>query len=161
MGYVTRYHLSVVGVDGTDAKDERAVRKSRHPDYDAWVAWIEDFHDDEGGCPVSPNPGDDAAAFHISGNDYMEIPLAWLYDFWIKETDTCKWYRHEEDMKALSRHFPTLVFMLEGEGEEAKDLWIKYFKNGKMQACPAKITYDEYNPSKLVGLEWIQPNEKS
>jgi hypothetical protein len=137
MGYVTRYHLSVVAGVGSKS------------DYDKWVNWIENLQGE--GCPVD---GDSAVAFRIDANEhfgecYMEIPVSWLYDFWIKESDRCKWYRHETDMKSLSRHFPALIFMLEGEGEETKDLWIKYFKNGKMQACPGKITYDEYDPNKL------------
>lgn len=63
--------------------------------------------------------------------------------------DTCKWYDHEKDMKKLSKLFPDTVFSLKGEGEEAEDIWFKHFKNGKMQECYAKITFDEYDESKL------------
>lgn len=61
----------------------------------------------------------------------------------------CKWYEHEAEMKSLSEKFPDIVFSLHGEGEESEDVWYKYFKNGKMQECYAKITYDEYDESKL------------
>jgi hypothetical protein len=63
--------------------------------------------------------------------------------------DSVKWYGHEEDFKTVSKKYPELVFKLKGEGEEAGDVWIKYFKNGKMQSCPAKITFDEFDISKL------------
>lgn len=63
--------------------------------------------------------------------------------------DSFKWYNHEEDMIEVSRTFPDTLFELHGEGEEPGDLWRKYFKNGKIQRCPAQITYEEYDESKL------------
>jgi hypothetical protein len=63
--------------------------------------------------------------------------------------DSCKWYEHDSDMINFSKQFPDALFTLNGEGEEAGDIWITYYKNGKMQQCPAKITYDEFDESKL------------
>lgn len=63
--------------------------------------------------------------------------------------DDVKWYDHEKDMRELSIKYPETVFVLRGEGEENDDSWYKYFKNGKMQDCYAKITYDEYNENEL------------
>lgn len=63
--------------------------------------------------------------------------------------DERKWYGHEEDMKRLSKKFPNTVFVLHGEGEENDDVWYKYFKNGKMQDCYVKSTFDEYDEEKL------------
>ena len=63
--------------------------------------------------------------------------------------DSVKWYDHERDMMRVSKDYPDLVFKLEGEGEEARDIWIKYFKNGKMQYCPAMITFEGYDEDKL------------
>jgi hypothetical protein len=63
--------------------------------------------------------------------------------------DSCKWYDHEADMLAFSKRFPDVLFELSGEGEEACDMWRKYFKNGKMQSCPAQITYEPFDESKL------------
>jgi hypothetical protein len=64
--------------------------------------------------------------------------------------DACKWYSHEDDMKSFSRNYPTLVFTLKGEGEEAGDMWYKYFRNGKMQKAPAIVTYPDFDENLLV-----------
>lgn len=61
----------------------------------------------------------------------------------------CEWESHEDDMKAFSRHFTKYVFILYGEGESNKDMWFKYFKNGKMQVAPAKIKFDNYDEKLL------------
>ena len=59
------------------------------------------------------------------------------------------WYEHEEDMKELSLKFPDIVFDVYGDGEETEDLWHKYFKNGKMQYCPVRFEFDDFDESKL------------
>lgn len=53
-------------------------------------------------------------------------------------------------MKNLSKKFPSVLFILEGEGEENDDIWKKYFKDGKVQECAAKITFDPYDETKLA-----------
>lgn len=60
-----------------------------------------------------------------------------------------KWYGHEDDMLEVSRKFPETIFELSGAGEEAGDLWRKYFKDGKIQRCHAQIMFEEYDESKL------------
>jgi hypothetical protein len=66
-------------------------------------------------------------------------------------TQACKWYDHDQDMLEFSKVFPKVLFTLEGEGEEGGDLWKAYYKNGKQQTCPAKITSikDKFDKSKL------------
>ena len=62
-----------------------------------------------------------------------------------------KWYDHEDDMKQLSNQFRDILFELEGRGEEDDDRWIKYFLNGKMQVCTARISiiYPEFELSRM------------
>ena len=65
-------------------------------------------------------------------------------------SESCKWYSHQEDMKAFSKKHPEAIFELSGEGEESGDIWKEYYKNGKMQRCKAVITFEEFNPKKLM-----------
>lgn len=50
-----------------------------------------------------------------------------------------KWYGHEEDMRELSLRFPDVLFRLDGEGEEAGDKWIKFFRNGRLQTITVEM----------------------
>jgi len=59
------------------------------------------------------------------------------------------WYGHEEHMIALSTEYPGLVFELYGKGNNSEDIWYKYFHDGKIQLCPAIITFDEFDVKKL------------
>lgn len=71
-----------------------------------------------------------------------------------------KWYDWEEDMCLLSKRYPELLFCLHGEGESSDDLWDAYFFEGKCQHCPAVITYDDFNPSKLCDGKETEATKK-
>ena len=64
-------------------------------------------------------------------------------------SSNCQWYEHEEDLTQYSMQNPNILFILKGQGEEAEDAWVKYFKNGKKQVCHAKIIYDPFDESKM------------
>jgi len=57
--------------------------------------------------------------------------------------DTAKWYDWEKDMQAVSSQYPHLLFFLEGEGEEAGDIWKAWARNGKVITVRARIVFDE------------------
>jgi hypothetical protein len=65
--------------------------------------------------------------------------------------ESSKWYDCDNDMKELSarEEYLNVLFILEGEGDTNEDIWKAYFKNGKMQKEYAKITFDEFDESKL------------
>lgn len=64
-------------------------------------------------------------------------------------SEPCKWYEHDKDMKEFSKKYPEYLFTLKGEGEEAGDMWVKYFLNGKVQTANAKITFDPFDVNSL------------
>ena len=53
-----------------------------------------------------------------------------------------KWYDHQDHMIELSKEFPNVMFMLEGEGEERDDNWRLYVCNGEWELCTARIVFE-------------------
>lgn len=68
-----------------------------------------------------------------SESESHEAAIGKMIDYFPFEDDT-KWYDHEEDMVKYSRNYPEVVFRLDGTGEEAGDVWVKWFKNGEVQS---------------------------
>jgi hypothetical protein len=64
-------------------------------------------------------------------------------------SEPCKWYEHEDDMRKFSQLYPFILFELSGEGEESGDIWKKYFLNGKMKICSARIEFEPFDETKL------------
>ncbi len=63
--------------------------------------------------------------------------------------ESSKWYNHREDMRIFSLRHPDVLFTLKGEGEESGDIWIEYYKGGKMQYCKAEIVLPDFDESLL------------
>ena len=63
-----------------------------------------------------------------------------------------KWYDFDTDMLAVSEQFPSLIFTLNGNGEESGDVWRLYYKNGKVQrdAVRVEVIYEPFDEAKLV-----------
>ncbi len=61
------------------------------------------------------------------------------------------WATHKEDVLEFSRKHPDILFLLEGEGEESGDVWKFYARNGRSYYQKAKIIFDEFDESMLVG----------
>ena len=79
------------------------------------------------------------------------------FEYYLDEDGDCstegKWYSHREDMVELSKRYKDVVFLLEGYGEDSGDIWKEYYKNGLMQYCPVKMTFDEYNEEELEEIK--------
>jgi hypothetical protein len=65
-------------------------------------------------------------------------------------SEDANWYGHEIDLAALSLRFPGVLFTLRGEGEEAGDIWYKYFLDGKVQVCRAIVTFPPFDATRLA-----------
>lgn len=51
----------------------------------------------------------------------------------------CKWYEHLSDLKKMTEEIRGVLFHLEGEGEEAGDIWDAFALNGQTQKHEARI----------------------
>lgn len=122
MGYETKYKLEVSG----ELSSKKKIEGEDENGNPAWILVTET----------------------IDARDLLEEVRAnsgYQYLF----GESVKWYDHEDQLRYISKKYPNLVFELNGEGEESGDIWIKYFKNGKMQHCEAKITFDPFDETKL------------
>ena len=134
MGYCTRYSLSwEVPPDFVD--------KSRCD---------HDIPEGANFCPVCGLPNtwltpDEAIGDYIESFDNM----CYAIDRHGDSDNTTKWYDYESDMRSMSQHFKGVLFTLYGEGEEAGDIWKKYFLDGKCQIAEASIVIDDFDPDKL------------
>jgi hypothetical protein len=104
---------------------------------------------------------EDAAFCHVCGESIRAVPISEAIEKFMQDAEPeayygvlsegehCKWYEHDEPMRALSVEFPDRLFTLRGEGEESGDLWVKYYLNGKCQEAKAEITYAPFDEAKL------------
>jgi len=77
---------------------------------------------------------------------------SYFYHALIKE-EPAKWYEHDQDMLRLYLEFPDALLELQGEGEEAGDLWRTYYLNGRLHSVKGKVVYPEFNPRALRALD--------
>ena len=139
MGYQTRHTLKVHAPSGEPLDNAQFVEKLRsaktNKEAEALVAKMRD----------TPPTAESIIADLRKSNENAKYGLS--------EDGTCngecKWYDHEEDMRSFSEKYPTILFELEGEGEENGDHWFEYYLNGKMQRCKAIITFEPYDVTKL------------
>ncbi len=71
----------------------------------------------------------------------------------LKHYEKVAWYEHDKDMKALSLHFPDMVFKLEGAGEDRDDVWVKYYHNGKVAEYRRQTFNATFNPNDLHDIQ--------
>lgn len=59
------------------------------------------------------------------------------------------WYENEVEMARISRFWPEVTFILEGDGEQSDDLWRSYFQDGKVHAVEGRIVFTAFDPEQL------------
>lgn len=72
------------------------------------------------------------------------------FDAWTG--DEMKWYNHENDMIALSKNHPNIIFLVEGIGEEFPDAWHMWVHNGIVEKSYAVVKYP--GPENPVFKTW-------
>jgi hypothetical protein len=61
-----------------------------------------------------------------------------------------KWYKHDEDMKTISRKYPKVLFVLHGVGDDYGDIWRAYYYDGECkERIEAEIVFKEFDLSKV------------
>lgn len=80
---------------------------------------------------------DDVVGFYIESHEEMAYALE--PDGSTRES--CKWYKHLEDLKKMSEEIRGVLFHLEGKGEEAAngDIWDAFALDGQLQKHEAQI----------------------
>lgn len=91
----------------------------------------------------------------------VEIKKIDVFKLWDHTENTWEvgqdtWYSEQEDMVLLSTKFPSVFFAIHREGENNGDMMDTYYWNGKMQICPAIITYDDYDPAKMEQQQMVE-----
>jgi hypothetical protein len=64
--------------------------------------------------------------------------------------DSMKWYDHEDDMLEISKLYPDLVFVLDGDGEEAGDVWREFYQDGKTYRWELEAKRPSFDKKKLI-----------
>jgi hypothetical protein len=55
-----------------------------------------------------------------------------------------KWYYWKEDVIAVSKVYPRVLFEIQGNGEENGDIWKARIRNGIAEVIHGKIIFDEF-----------------
>jgi len=62
----------------------------------------------------------------------------------------CKWYDHDHEMRRLSVENPRIVFILDGEGEDAGDIWRTFYKGGRSYTWRPDVEPPAFEYDKLI-----------
>lgn len=142
MGYYTSYELAVRRMEcDEESSVEKLAKIKEQMMYADSVQEMSDLIDGSGII------SDESILRHIIGEN-SEAEYSIEEDGTSSGTSS-KWYAHDKDLLAFSKKYPEWLFILGGEGEESGDMWVHYFLDGKIQKCPAKITFDEFDKNKL------------
>lgn len=74
--------------------------------------------------------------------------------------DGAKWYDCDNNMIELSKLYPEIMWVVEGDGEESDDYWQTHYYRGKSHSVTGYIAYPPPDLEALGFEETIEPNEK-
>lgn len=120
MGYYTNVHMEIKDSTGKEVNESHvAFKLIAYRFYEIWESY-RDITSDE---------------FRCDQEAYAEECLSDFLDW--KEV---KWYELDSDMMKLSKLCPDFIFIIEGQGEDREDWWIKWWENGVQNASYAELT---------------------
>lgn len=119
MGYYTNVHMEIKDSAGKEVNESHiAFKLIAYRFYEIWGSY-RDINSDE---------------FRRDQEVYAEECLSNFLDW--KEV---KWYELDSDMSKLSKLCPDFTFIIEGQGEDREDWWIKWWENGVQNASYAEL----------------------
>ena len=119
MGYYTNVHMEIKDSAGKEVNESHiAFKLIAYRFYEIWESY-RDINSDE---------------FRRDQEVYAEECLSDFLDW--KEV---KWYELDSDMSKLSKLCPDFIFIIEGQGEDREDWWIKWWEDGVQNASYAEL----------------------
>ena len=119
MGYYTNVHMEIKDSAGKEVNESHiAFKLIAYRFYEIWESY-RDINSDE---------------FRCDQEVYAEECLSDFLDW--KEV---KWYELDSDMSKLSKLCPDFTFIIEGQGEDREDWWIKWWEDGVQNASYAEL----------------------
>ena len=119
MGYYTNVHMEIKDSVGKEVNESHiAFKLIAYRFYEIWESY-RDINSDE---------------FRRDQEAYAEECLSDFLDW--KEV---KWYELDSDMSKLSKLCPDFTFIIEGQGEDREDWWIKWWEDGVQNASYAEL----------------------
>ncbi len=70
-----------------------------------------------------------------------------------------KWYSHAEDIAAISKNWPNVMFVLSASGEDGEQ-WRVYAMNGTSQRVSGRVIFDDPDMSKFDYLDEAEVKAK-
>ena len=147
MGYYTRFNLEVTKLENApkDTLTLEEVIEKGEAGVLTQAQMLNELKLIKQGTTSRELSADEVIAELRSGNEYAQ----YAFDESGNAEENCKWYDHDSDLKEFSKKYPTWLFTLSGEGEEAGDMWRKYYLNGRCQEAKAQINYSPFDMDKL------------
>lgn len=79
----------------------------------------------------------------VDGSDFTLLEMAG------PRASSWQWRTMDEDMAAIARRFPLFVFQIDGKGEDAGDVWRKWWHGEKVAEWHIDPTPPKFNPDDL------------